>query len=358
MILEESVSNLEDYRILLKAYLLGDISDSRLLDFVEQYFTDKALYEELQAVEDELLDQYVRGLLPLDEQEKFARYLKRLPDGQQRVNFAKALHQAVVADKTARAKAATAASQATVTVVEPSAAVVESPTSQTPALETAATSPSFWQSLAAFWQRPLWQLSLAAGLVVAFLGLFWLMIYNQKIRHDNHELRDQLVKQQSEEAQRQEQINKMEKTLQTTGEQLQSQTDELERERQRSDEQAQQIASLRAEPSPVDEWRLEPSTRKALGSPDEVTLRRNTKFVHIKIPLGSDEPPGNYRAIMKTLDGQVVLQNDKLPVPDTARRKTIFLRVDAKKITTTVYKLMLIAPDNTAFEYFLKVVKR
>ena len=45
----------------------------------EKYFVDEQFFEELLAVENELLDQYVSGRLAPEERKKFGEYLTRLP---------------------------------------------------------------------------------------------------------------------------------------------------------------------------------------------------------------------------------------------------------------------------------------
>lgn len=88
----------ETDRAVLIKYLLGDLSEKKELEVAERYFEDDDLFEELLDVEDELLDKYARRKLTTKEQAGFKEYLDRLPDGRQKLEFAKFLMR-VIADQ-------------------------------------------------------------------------------------------------------------------------------------------------------------------------------------------------------------------------------------------------------------------
>jgi hypothetical protein len=78
----------------MMAYLLGELSDEERTRLEDAYVGDEALFEELAAIEAELIDAYVRGGLSAQERDSFeARYLSS-PRGRERVAFARSLAEA------------------------------------------------------------------------------------------------------------------------------------------------------------------------------------------------------------------------------------------------------------------------
>ena len=76
---------------LLVKYLLGQLSREEELQVEEGYFVNDELHEELQAVEIDLIDRYVRNELSKDERERFEKRFLAAPDRVQDVMFAKTL---------------------------------------------------------------------------------------------------------------------------------------------------------------------------------------------------------------------------------------------------------------------------
>ena len=56
---------------LMKRYLLGDVSDEEQIRLEECYFVDDDVFEQLSALEDELIDDYVRGELAEPQRNQF-----------------------------------------------------------------------------------------------------------------------------------------------------------------------------------------------------------------------------------------------------------------------------------------------
>ena len=76
----------------LTRYLLGELPEGESAALEEEYFGDDACFERLLALEDELIDDYVRGALPATRHAQLDRRLRET--GQwRRVQFARALSQ-------------------------------------------------------------------------------------------------------------------------------------------------------------------------------------------------------------------------------------------------------------------------
>jgi len=90
-------------------YLLGDLPEAEREALEDRYFLEADAFEELKAVEDDLIDAYCRGTLAAPQRPLFeARYLQS-ESGRQRVEFARALARASVASRERRRGAPAAA---------------------------------------------------------------------------------------------------------------------------------------------------------------------------------------------------------------------------------------------------------
>src|SRR3569832_910914 len=81
----------EEEQNLLRQYLLGELSDAAEEQVEVRLLADDAFFEELELVENELMDQYVRNSLTSDERAKLEKRLLRDAGQQQRLGFARAL---------------------------------------------------------------------------------------------------------------------------------------------------------------------------------------------------------------------------------------------------------------------------
>jgi anti-sigma factor RsiW len=83
----------EEMRI--RRYLLGELSETARKRFESRYFTDPECFARLNAVENDLIDSYVHGLLPFSEQRNFRMQYLDSPARRERVEFARALAEKV-----------------------------------------------------------------------------------------------------------------------------------------------------------------------------------------------------------------------------------------------------------------------
>lgn len=79
----------------IRRYLLGVLSETARQRFECRYFTDPQCFARLNAVENDLIDSYVHGLLPLAEQRNFRLQYLDSPARRERVEFARALAEKV-----------------------------------------------------------------------------------------------------------------------------------------------------------------------------------------------------------------------------------------------------------------------
>jgi hypothetical protein len=156
---------------LIVRYLLGKLPEDEQTGFEEQLLESEALFEALEEVESELIDEYVGGGLSADDSRRFELYFLTQPERRARVEFARALREA--AAEHGREKRSRAA-------------------------EVAPDTAAWWRRLAAsLIPRP--QLAaLAACCLIAALGGLILTL------RDNSRLRQQLQQAQAERAESQQ----------------------------------------------------------------------------------------------------------------------------------------------------------
>lgn len=82
----------------LRMYLLGELDQSGQQAVEEQLLADDELFTQLGAVEDELFDDYLDGVLKADELERFRGFFLSPPERQRKLSFAMALQRHVTAE--------------------------------------------------------------------------------------------------------------------------------------------------------------------------------------------------------------------------------------------------------------------
>lgn len=83
--------NAEIDKNLMRWYLLGALSEDEQDKLEAEYFADNEKFEQVWALENELVDDYVRGRLPNDERALFERNFLASPKHQARVTIARSL---------------------------------------------------------------------------------------------------------------------------------------------------------------------------------------------------------------------------------------------------------------------------
>ena len=77
----------------IRQYLLGSLPEVEISALEERLLTEADFYEELLAVEDELIDQYLSGALSPAEREGFESHFSQAPERQRKVRFARTLQK-------------------------------------------------------------------------------------------------------------------------------------------------------------------------------------------------------------------------------------------------------------------------
>jgi anti-sigma-K factor RskA len=256
--------------VLMVRYLLGDLSASESEAIEERSLRDRQYFEELLAVEEELVDDYVRGMLPAERRRQFEQFWLISPERQERVAIAKGLLDTFQAQNR-----------------------------RGPLYRAATTlfTPLF---------RPArWRLALAATVLVAVIGALWLVPAairtDRELAHVRLE-RDGLQRKQQEVQ------------------------DELARERTRNEELTGQLRRER-EQRPVVPEQVEAASPKATVATfvlsagltrsrpgqNELVVQSGIVDVRLQIDLPGDVKHFRYRGALRTPEGRDVWSQDVLP---------------------------------------------
>src|SRR5215813_7786957 len=92
-----------DNETLIARYLLGELPEEQQVEIEDRAFSDKDYLASITTVENDLIDEYVRGELPPADRQRFETRFLASAERRKRVEFAKAL-RTVVSESTAPAR--------------------------------------------------------------------------------------------------------------------------------------------------------------------------------------------------------------------------------------------------------------
>jgi hypothetical protein len=295
---------------LIVRYLLGELPEKQQVEIEDQAFQDQQYLQNILAVENDLIDEYVRGEIPLNKRQKFESHFLASAERRRKVEFARALCSVVSENEAAE-------------VVRPISGhtpIVR----QNPFL-------AFIRSLS-----PAAAFSFATAALLVVTGATWLIRDGIMLRSQLSQLR---AEQQSQEAQRQ---------------QLQEQ---IANERSRNEELAAEVEHQRKQEVPAGLPREEqPSVKRA---PTTVALmllpglsrgsNQRPKFVipqaaqtaRLQVVVDPQDDYPRFLVELRTQRGQRVWGKENLSARATGRGRTIVLNVPAKVFAVGQYELSL-----------------
>jgi hypothetical protein len=280
-------------------YLLGKLGLEEQQRFEEQLMTQESLFDELMVLEDELIDEYLKGTLSPVDRTDFEKHFLATPERRQKIQFAQALRKHVAA-----------------------AALQQSP--------APLSSPSFWQSLLALvrGQSPAFRYGFQAALSAVIVAGLWMggttwrlstQVAQIRSQRSVSEEREQLVRQQ------------------------------LEEQRRRSQELEQQLALAQTQGQKLPETSLSrlvatlvlaPGIVRSSGPSKRVTISSETHLVELKLEL-ADHSYQSYRVVLQDDGGSELRILNKLKPQRSGPNQFVVLTLPAKDLPTDDYLLKL-----------------
>ncbi|HEU4387823.1 MAG TPA: hypothetical protein VFV34_08505 [Blastocatellia bacterium] len=316
-----------DNRQMLIAYLLATMPEEDRLALAERYLVDDELFDQLIIVENDLLDQYVRGRLSPQERIGFERYLHRLPDSQHKIGVATALMKVVS---------------------EEQQAARSHPDSRVDSRLQSTHRPQLaWLYLPA-----------AAILMVAIIGVVLLMLHGNQLGRENERLRARVAELAAEQQALQKDAERFQEQYAAQQARLGHLQKDLEREQRRSQTLAQQIARAPSLRSPLAVLELSAASRDP-SIPELLHLPAGTRYLSLIAPVEGRKKYTGYRAVVQTTEGKMIWE--KHSTQPSQIGKAILFRLSASQLSPASYKLTVILKtiDGTeiARDYYFTVVK-
>jgi anti-sigma factor RsiW len=77
---------------LLRQYLLGELAENQQVEIEDRAFEDPKLLKSITALENDLIDEYVAGEIPVRKRERFETHFLAAAERKKKLAFARALH--------------------------------------------------------------------------------------------------------------------------------------------------------------------------------------------------------------------------------------------------------------------------
>jgi hypothetical protein len=283
------------------AYLLGDLSEEKQALAAAQLFTEPH-YQRLQIVEEELIEDYLRGELSRDERDRFENFFLAEPHRRARVEFARAMLKAL-AEREAQAE--------------------EHELTQTASIS--------WRQSALFFLRSkvsLAQAALAAVSLIAFIGGAWLIYENRRQRDEAESLRVHLEAERASWRQQEQQLRQQLIDQITRNEQLAS---DLEREPR---------PPTPPMPSSIFAFALNSLLVKG-GEGTRITIPPGARLLRIRLELDRAESYRGYRVGLRKAESQGLRHIASRHATPTNSDRVVITSLPAGLFTTGDYILTL-----------------
>jgi anti-sigma factor RsiW len=326
---------------LILDYLLGRLSESELERFERSYLTNEALFNELQEVEEELIDEYASGALTAEQRVLFEKYFLRSSERREKLAFATAMTERAMAWQS-------------VTLVS-----TEKPARELTSVELPVDSNSklhlmFWKGSMPAWRQ--WVAVAVAVVLAVVSGVLWLR---------NRDLQRQLSSTDANYARLRQEVDAQSKVTAET-------KAELSAEQQQTQVIESQVEQLQT--SPADKIG-DTIVSVALGIEYLVTATRGgeKKVKTLDVPAKArlvrvtlDVAPSaieSFKILLRRGDENVVWRRSGLKAKPAGDRLKLHLSIPAENLTPGEYEVLVLgAPPEGDAEligrYFLNVERK
>jgi len=299
-----------DNENVIARYLLGELPEEQQIEIEDRAFAEKEYLANITAVENDLIDEYVRHELSESDRRRFEERFLASAERRKRVDFAKAL----------------AGVQSEVTVRE----------------KTVASQPSWsWRdSIYAFISglNPAMRFAAVAAMILVVVGAAWL--FTETLR-----LRRQLTQLQAEQTQRQQLEQQVELERRRNAE-LNVRLEQEQQQRAQSDESLRQLSETgdAANPSPrpvIASLMLLPGLARGEGQKPILVLPDDARVARLQIGIDREEPYKMFAVEVRTISGRQVWTREKLGARSRRGIRAIALTLPATALKPGEYELSL-----------------
>lgn len=285
----------------VKQYLLGTLSAEEKLRFEEKYFDDDKLFEEIEIVEDDLIDAYVREELPPHDRERFKEVVTASPRLTNRVDFARIL-----------AKSTSSPQPATVAVpVQVERDVVRD-------------NESFWQRLFNP-NRGGW--AMAACTLLLLVGGGLLLFEWMRLRAESRRLDSARTELEQREKALASELNQRNSELTARLEETQAENARLQKELENSPKENQNATPKNLAVA----FFIAPGGLRSGGGENRVVVSAKVPEVRLNLGLESNDYP-SYNATIKTVDDKTLWSRNGLKAQTGRSGNVVELKVPTSQL--------------------------
>ena len=314
---------------LIARYLLGELSEEQQVEIEDRAFEDKDYLASITAVENDLIDEYVRNELSGAERQRFEKRFLASAERRKRVEFARAL-------------AGVMSEQAV-----PEKIMVQE------------TRPWSWMdSIYAFINglTPAAKMAFVSAVPLLLIGAGYLSIETLRLRRELTELR----------AQNQSQQNSQQQALEVErhrNQELNAQLNQEKQQREQTDESLRELSeagdAVNPAPRPViASLTLLPGLSRGGDNKPNLVLPEDARLVRLQIGIDPEEPYKNFNVELLTLAGRQVWTREKLNARNRRGARAVGLTLPATALKSGDYELRLRgvtesgAAEDVGFYYF------
>src|SRR5215467_6514533 len=293
-------------------YLLGDLPEEQQVAIEDRAFTDKDYLALVTAVENDLIDEYVRNELSTTERRQFETRFLASAERRKRVEFAKALARVPVA----------------ATVPE----------------RTVVSEPSRWSwrdLLYAFISglNPAAKFAVVAVMLLLLVGGAWLL--TETLR-----LRSQLTQLQAQNQAQQNDLQKQVEAERRRNEELNARLTQEKQQREQSDESLRQLSetgdATNPPPRPViAALTLLPGLSRGGGEKPHLVMQEDARLVRLQIGIDPEEQYKTFAVELRTAAGRQVWTRENLTARTRGRARAVSLTLPASALKSGDYELRL-----------------
>ena len=300
-----------DNQKLISLYLLGELPEEQQIEIEDRAFSDREYLASITAVENDLIDEYVRGELSADARQRFESRFLASAERRKRVEFAKAL-RTVVSELPAGKK-----------VVQPT------------------TTWSWRESLYAFINglNPAARLAFVAAGILVVVGAAWLFFETLRLRSQ--------VTQLQAEKQSGQNLQQALDAERKRNEELNARLDREKQQREQTDESLRQLtetpkSTTPAPPPVIASLTLLPGLSRGGGEKPNLDLSNDARLVRFNIGIDPEEQYKSFGVELRTLAGAQVWNRENLAARTRKRgTRAVGLTLPATVLKSGEYELRL-----------------
>ena len=314
---------------LIARYLLGELSEEQQIEIEDRAFADKQYLASITAVENDLIDEYVRNELSGAERQRFEKKFLASAERRKRVEFARAL-----------------------------AGVMEEQAVSKKIVVRKTESWTWLDAIYAFINglAPTARIAFVSAVPLLFIGAGYLFIETLRLRRELTELR----------AASQSQQNSQQQALQLErhrNEDLNAQLNQEKQQREQTDESLRELSeagdAVNPAPRPViASLTLLPGLSRGGDDKPNLDVPADARLVRLQVGIDPEEQYKNFAVELRTLAGRQVWTRENLKARNRRGARAVGLALPATALKSGEYELKLRgvtesgAAEDVGFYYF------